>query len=303
MEIYHRLEHIRNRPAVVLAIGSFDGLHRGHIEIMETVRREAKQRGVKSMIITFAPTPREVLSGKKEIALMKPEEKIERIEASGIDLLCIRRFDKAFAEMGREKFIECLLTCLDLKALVAGPDHHVGKEHRGGIDYLRKTGKEHDFDLLVVGKARWNNEDISSQLIRKKLKEGRVEEANDMLGYTYRLSGTVVSGARRGRSLGFPTLNIEPDYPAVLIPAYGVYCAAVDLAGERYPAVCNIGVRPTFAENTFSLEVHVIGEELGSLYGKPIGISFERFLRGEKKFENDKALREQIRKDIKECKK
>ncbi|MDZ7821732.1 MAG: riboflavin biosynthesis protein RibF [Candidatus Marinimicrobia bacterium] len=234
---------------------------------------------------------------------MKPEAKIGRIESAGIDILCIRRFDKAFANTGRDAFMECLLTCLDLKALVAGPDHYVGRRHEGGIPYLRETGAKKGFDLRVVPKARLKNKEISSQRIRRALKAGRIEEANAMLGCAYRLSGHVVSGAGRGRSLGFPTLNIEPDSPSVLIPAHGVYCVDVEVEGQKHPAVCNIGLRPTFAEKELSLEVHVIGERLDSLYGRPLGIRFGRYLRDERKFDSKEALKEQIKKDINQCKK
>jgi len=303
MEIYHDLKHITARPPVVLAVGSFDGLHRGHRKILETVRREAQRRGVKSMIITFAPTPREVLSGVKEIALMKPEEKIEKIESAGIDILCIRKFDREFAGTDRDTFVDCLLTCMDLKALVAGPDHRVGSGSGGGIPWLKETGKKRGFDVLTVERSQWGDREISSQRIRRELREGRIGDANAMLGYPYRISGTVVSGARRGRSMGFPTLNIKPDYPAVLIPAYGVYCVSVDVAGKKYDAICNIGMRPTFSEKEAALEVHVTGRELGSLYGEAIGLSFRRYVREERKFENKEALREQIRQDIETCKK
>ena len=302
MEIYKSLDDIKDKPAVVLAVGSFDGLHQGHHAIIDAVRTEANRQGVKSMIITFAPTPREVLSGQKVIALMKPEEKIAKIQSLGIDIICVKHFDLAFAKMGRDDFIKRLLTYLDLKTLVAGPDHHIGRKHEGSISYLHEAGKVHGFDLIIVPKARYKGVDISSQLIRKTLKEGNIEDVNATLGYTYNILGSIVRGVKRGRSLGFPTLNIKQDLFPVMIPGYGVYCVTVLLEGKRLPAVCNIGVRPTFLEDHLSIEVHVINTHLESLYGKPIEIYFERFVREERKFESKDALIEQIRKDIEKCK-
>ncbi len=302
MEIYKLLDDIKDKPAVVLAVGSFDGLHQGHHAIIDAVRTEAKRRGVKSMIITFAPTPREVLSGQKVIALMKPEERIAEIRSRGIDIVCVKHFDTAFAKMGRDNFIKRLLTYLDLKALVAGPDHHIGRKHEGGISYLHEAGKIHGFDLIIVPKARYKDMDISSQLIRKTLKKGRIEDVNAMLEYTYSISGNIIPGVKRGRSLGFPTLNIEQDLSHVMIPGDGVYSVTILLEGKRLPAICNIGMRPTFFEDHLSIEVHVINTHLESLYGKPIKIYFERFVREERKFESQDALIEQIRKDIEKCK-
>jgi riboflavin kinase/FMN adenylyltransferase len=286
-----------------MAIGSFDGLHKGHRKILERVRSEADRRGVKSMIVTFAPTPREVLSGQKEIALMKPEEKADAIRDMGIDLLCMKRFDLEFAKMSPDRFLERLLTTLDLKALVAGPDHSIGKKNEGGIDYLRKAGETHGFDLIVVPKAQYRGEEISSQLIRRTLKSGRIDDVDAMLGYPYRISGTVVPGLQRGRTLGFPTLNIQPDMVTCMIPAYGVYCVTVTLDGKDMPAICNIGVRPTFTEDELSMEVHVLNADLEHQYGKPVEIRFKHFVREERKFESKDALIEQIKKDIEHCKK
>ena len=302
MEIYQRLEDIRDRPAVALAIGSFDGLHRGHRAIIATVREEAKERGVKSMIMTFSPTPREVLSGEHEVALMRTEEKIAHLRSLSIDILCIIAFDQEFAKTGRDTFIQGLLTYLDLKVLVAGPDHHIGNRHEGGIAYLKETGAMKGFDLVIVPKAEYACREISSQLIRKKLKEGRIEDVNAMLGYSYRLTGKVVRGEQRGRMLGFPTMNILPDQRSCVIPAMGVYCVKLLLDGQCLPAVCNIGMRPTFSADKLSLEVHVPDMKLSEEYGKTLAVQFERFIRNEKKFENAEALIAEIKEDIKKCK-
>ena len=302
MEIYSTLDQIGDRPAVVLAVGSFDGLHQGHRKILEKVRNEADRRGVKSMIITFAPTPREVFSGQKEIALMKPEEKTSAITAMGIDLVCMKHFDLEFAKIAPDEFLKRLLTYLDLKAIIAGPDHSIGNKETGGIEYLREAGKKHDFDLIVVPKAQYKGKEISSQLIRKTLKLGCIDDVDAMLGYHFRISGTVIPGMKRGRTLGFPTLNIKPDLVSCMIPAYGVYCVSVRLDGKDMPGICNIGVRPTFNEEGLSMEVHVFDKDLLHQYGKAIEIRFTHYIRGERKFENKEALIEQIKNDIEKCK-
>jgi len=302
MEIYSTLNQIGDRPAVVLAVGSFDGLHQGHRKILEKVREEANRRGVKSMIITFTPTPREVFSGQKEIALMKPEEKTDAITAMGIDLVCMKHFDLEFAKIGPDEFLKRLLTYLDLKAIVAGPDHSIGKKETGGIKYLREAGKKHDFDLIVVPKTQYKGEEISSQLVRKTLKTGQIDDVVAMLGYYFRISGTVVPGMKRGRILGYPTLNIKPDLVSCMIPAYGVYCVSVRLDGKDMPGICNIGVRPTFEEKGLTMEINVFGEDLDRQYGKAVEIRFKHYIRGERKFENKEALIGQIKKDIEKCK-
>ncbi|MFA6618252.1 MAG: bifunctional riboflavin kinase/FAD synthetase [Candidatus Neomarinimicrobiota bacterium] len=302
MEIFNKLEDIKTRPSVVLAIGSFDGLHRGHRKILGIVRTKAEELGVKSMIITFAPTPREVLSGQKEVALMKPEEKTDAIEASGIDMLVLKHFDLEFAKMDPETFLNRLLTYLDLKVLVAGPDHSIGKKDEAGIKFLKKSAEAHDFELIVVDKTQYKGFDISSQLIRKTLKDGKIDDVSTMLGYNYRISGTVIPGQQRGRTMGFPTLNIDPDMRSCIIPGFGVYCVSVKLGKDRYNGICNIGIRPTFAEDELTMEVHVLEKDLEHQYNKHVEIRFKHFVREERKFDTMDALIEQINRDIKKCK-
>lgn len=302
MELYRTLDEIAGRPPVVLAIGSFDGLHQGHRKILETVRKEAQQRGAKSMIITFSPTPREVFSGQKKIALMKPKEKTDAIKALGIDIVCLRHFDLEFAKISPDEFLKRLLTYLDLKAIIAGPDHSIGKKEEGGVDYLKKAGEANNFDVIIVPKTQYQGEEISSQLIRRTLKTGKIESVNAMLAYPYRISGTVVPGLQRGRTLGFPTLNIEPDLAACVIPAYGVYCVSVHLDAKDYMGICNIGERPTFTEGGLSMEVHVFDVDLDHQYGKHVEIRFLRYIRKERKFESKDALIKQIKNDIEKCK-
>jgi riboflavin kinase/FMN adenylyltransferase len=302
MEIYQRIDAIKDRPAVVLAIGAFDGVHRGHRAIIARVCEEARRRGVKSMLMTFSPTPREILGSEKEIALMKADEKIAMIRDLNVDMLCIRAFNRHFSGMSREAFMARLLKYLDLKALVAGPDHHIGKRHEGGIAFLQNYALEHAFDLLIVPKSSDAGGEISSQRIPQALKQGRIEDVNAMLGYSYRISGTVIPGKKRGRKLGYPTLNVKPHLERCLIPACGVYCVRLTLDGREYPAVCNIGTRPTFAENGISLEVHAIGVQLEQQYGKTLEIHFEHYVREERKFDKEADLISRIGKDIETCK-
>lgn len=302
MDIFKKLEDIKKRPSVVLAIGSFDGLHKGHRKILEVVRRKAKELGAKSMIITFAPTPREVLCGLKEVALMKPEEKTDAIKASGIDIVVLKRFDLEFAKMKPEIFLNRLLTYLDLKVLVAGHDHSIGKKDEAGINFLEKAANEHDFELIVVPKTQYKSFDISSQLIRKTLKNGKIDDVSKMLGYDYRISGTVIPGQQRGRTMGFPTLNIDPDMQSCIIPAFGVYCVSVKLGKDTLNGICNIGIRPTFAEDRLTMEVHVLDQALDHQYDEHVEIRFKYFVRKERKFDTKEALIEQINRDIKECK-
>lgn len=302
MDIIKNLEDIITKPSVVLAIGSFDGLHAGHRKILEIVRSKAQEIGAKSMIMTFAPTPREVFSGLKEVALMKPQEKTDAIKALGIDIVALKHFDLEFAKMTPEFFLNRLLTYLDLKVLVAGPDHSIGKKNKGGIDYLKKAAKEHDFELVVVPKTQYNGVEISSQLIRKTLKSGNIDDVSKMLGYDYRISGKVIPGLQRGRTMGFPTLNIEPDMKSCLIPAFGVYCVSVKLGNETLDGICNIGIRPTFVEDNITMEVHVLNKNLDRQYEKHVEIRFKHFVRKERKFDTKEALIEQINNDIKECK-
>ena len=302
MDIIKKLEDLKGRPAVTLAIGSFDGLHLGHRKILEIVRKEAEVLNVKSMIMTFAPTPREVFSGQKEVALMKPEEKTDAIKAMGIDIVSLKRFDLKFASMQPDDFLKRLLTFLDLKVLVAGPDHSIGKKEEGGLEYLKQAAETYNFKLIIVPKTQYKNKDISSQLIRQTLKTGRIDDVIAMMGSEYRISGTVVPGQQRGRTMGYPTLNIEPDLSNCLIPAFGVYCVRVRLDTKDLEGICNIGIRPTFTESDLSMEVHVLNTDLNHQYGKHVEIYFKHFVREEKKFSSKEALIEQIENDINECK-
>lgn len=301
MEIYHSILDIDDRPSVVLAVGAFDGVHKGHRKIIDTVQALASERGAKTMLMTFDPIPKQYF-GDESVSLTTRDEKMDLFRSCGIDLVAVCPFDRKFAQKSREQYMDELLKYLHIKAIVAGPDHHFGYKNRGDLLYLTYTGQVHGYDVRIVDKTEHEHQHISSGSIRKELIRGHIQTANAMLGYPYRLDGSVVKGYQRGRKMGIPTLNIKADDIKIL-PGNGVYCVRVSTVSDTYRAICNIGIRPTFDEGFTSVEVHVFDENLLPMYGQDVSLEFLKFIRHEKKFENQEKLIKQIELDINECKK
>lgn len=289
-------------PSAV-TVGSYDGLHVGHRKIIGAMIERAREQGMRSVVVTFEPHPRLVLdkSTKCPVRLLTTiDEKIRQLETLGIDLLLVVRFDRAFADRSSESFIrEVLVGLIGAKQVVVGYDHGFGHDRSGSGATLRTLGAECGFGVDVVSEVIVGEEAVSSTRIRTLLLEGRVREANVCLGAPYTLSGTVVEGRKLGRRIGFPTVNLNLDEPCKLLPSLGVYIATTTIDGTPWPAMMNIGIRPTVSDDqAVTVEAHILGWS-GDLYGKEMSFSLLEFVRAERRFSSIAELQAQLAADKK----
>ncbi len=281
-------------------IGIFDGVHIGHRRIISSLRKDAREKGISSCVITFHPHPQKVLRGI-DIPLIVPlKERFRLLEKEGVDVTVCYSFTKEFASVQAADFVrDMLVGRLGIRTIFVGPDFFFGRNREGNINLLEAMGKTYNFEIRRVEPALLDGEIISSTTIRKLIEEGMVRKAARFLGYSFSIEGTVKEGERRGRKLGFPTANIDTDWE--MLPKRGVYVTWAHLGGERFESITNVGVRPTFGDNRLLVETHIIDFK-DDVYGKPIRIEFVDKLRDERRFESIDALVEQISRDVKRTK-
>ncbi len=278
-----------------VALGTFDGLHLGHLAIIDA----AKKYEGNSIVFTFDSLPVDLfLKGHVPIRLFTLEEKIEAFKNTGIDYICIVHFDKKFADMDEEDFTKLINKVFCPKNVIAGFNYTYGKDAKGNVQTLKKEGKELGFLADIISPVIFEGLPISSSRIRECIANGDIQTANTLLGYKYKVSGKVQKGKGIGKKIGFPTANIKVSKQKILPPG-GVYSVEVIAKENIYKGVCNIGVNPTVSkDNRQTVEVHVI-EMADDLYDKEIDVLFVRRLRDEKKFSNLDDLKNQISLDIK----
>lgn len=289
----------------VVTIGNFDGVHKGHQKLLETVKKKADAIDGTAIAITFEPHSLRVL--KKDTIIHHItlfEQKKELLSDTSLDVLICIPFTKEFASISATEFVEDILVKkIGMKAIIVGNDYTFGKAREGNIDFLKKRGDKTGFEVIVED---WKHIDgqserISSTTIRKLINEGKVEEAEKMLGRYYQVRGTVSTGRDRGgKLLGFPTANIN--LLDELRPKNGVYAVTVIIGDEKYNGVANIGFSPTFGDQEFTVEVHILDFN-SNIYDEKIKVNFISRLRDEKKFSGVQELSDQIRTDISNAKK
>ncbi|MBP3891761.1 MAG: bifunctional riboflavin kinase/FAD synthetase [Solobacterium sp.] len=289
------LQHLRKIPMPTTAcIGYFDGMHRGHQQLIEKTIALAKEHHCESSLITFDPDPEVTifhLEDKKHITPLN--QKINLAVRFGIKNVFIISFTKEMSELSPEDFIHKVLGCLDLKALVCGFDFHYGYKGAGNAETLQK---ETAFETYVINEIQEDGEKISSTRILNQLEEGKVDEVERLLGYPFEVDGYVRPGNHVGHQLGFPTANIYI-HPSYQLPKPGVYAGYAYTQGKRYLAMINIGHNPTCNyQEDLSFEVHLLGFT-GDLYGKRVRVLFKNYLREERKFKNIDNLRMQLEQD------
>ncbi|MFO7248013.1 MAG: bifunctional riboflavin kinase/FAD synthetase [Bacillota bacterium] len=284
------------RPHVA-AIGYFDGVHLGHQAVVRQAIKRARELGVPASVITFHPHPREVLGRTGYTRYITPlSDKLALLANLGVEEAYVIRFDRAFAAVDPEGFVARYLVPLAVRGVAVGFDFSFGHRGRGTPETLVRLAAGR-FPVDVVAPVTVAGEKVSSTAIRAQLLEGRVDEAAQLLGRPYSITGRVVAGNRIGRTLGFPTANVETAEPYV-IPAHGVYAAEVAWRGTVYEAVVNIGVRPTVTDRAEpTIEAHLL-DFAGDLYGETIAVRFLHYLRPERRFSDLDALRAQIARDI-----
>jgi riboflavin kinase/FMN adenylyltransferase len=285
----------------VLTVGNFDGLHVGHQEILRIVTERARARDGEAAVYTFEPHPRKVLRPAQAPKLLTTlEQKLELMEAAGVDVAIVEPFDAEFARRSAEGFVrEVIHARIGPREVYVGYDFRFGHDREGSMRTLTELGPHLGFAVTIVPEVTVGGRDVNSTRIRELLGEGRVEAARELLGRPYRVRGRVVEGDRRGRTLGFPTVNLAPENE--VLPAQGVYAGRLRVlgggSGEELPAVVNVGRRPTFKEAGEVLaEAHVI-DWSGDLYGQRVELAFLHHLRDERRFPDVEALRRQIEAD------
>lgn len=298
MKVYHGLEEFKKLDYAVTTSGTFDGVHFGHQRILQRINEIAKNNGGESVLLTYWPHPRLLLYPDQELFLLSSiEEKIDLLSHKQLDHLIILHFTKSFSHYSSEKFIkDILVDRIGTRKLVIGYDHKFGKNREGSFEELQKDGPLYGFEVEEISKQMIENNAVSSTKIRKALMAGDISTANDYLGRPYSMHGVVIEGDKIGRTIGFPTANINVEFKHKLIPAEGIYAVHVVIGESQHIGMLNIGYRPTFYGTQKRAEVHII-DFSGDIYGKSIKIDFHSRIRSEIKFENVAALQTQLHQD------
>ena len=302
MQIHYDLNNFGALNPVV-TIGTFDGVHLGHREVISELRRHSMLSGGESVVFTFEPHPRIVIAPQEDSLrlLSTKSEKIRLMEKIGIDHLVIYPFTKEFSKLTYDEFVsEILVKEMNISSLVVGYDHRFGKGRQGDFNSLEMLSKTLNFNVEQLSQLVVDNKVVSSTKIRQALEEGNISKANHFLGYQYTLSGKVIEGNQLGRKIGFPTANIDTYDRHKLVPADGVYAVLVESGGQILKGMLNIGIRPTVNYNADhkSIEVHIFNFD-EDIYNSDITILFVEKIRNEQKFEGIELLKEQLINDQK----
>jgi riboflavin kinase/FMN adenylyltransferase len=302
LKVTYGLNNFKTISCAVATTGTFDGVHLGHRKILNQLVAKAKKVGGESVLLTFSPHPRIVLQPDVELELLSSEnEKISLLEKTGIDHLIIHPFTREFSRTQSLDFVrEFLVNKIGVKHLVIGYDHHFGRNREGSFDHLKEFGPIYGFEVEEIAAFDIDQVNVSSTKIRNALAEGNVELANMYLGTPYSICGKVIKGNQIGRTIGFPTANIECDFMQKLLPADGVYAGKLHVNGHTYNAMANLGSRPTIGSKQRKLEVHCIGTDI-HLYESEVRFELYKFLRGIEEFANLEALKKQLEVDKKEA--
>lgn len=299
MEIITSLDaELKNKyPATVIALGTFDGLHLGHTDVINTARDYAERNRLKLTVFTFSNHPLALIRPDLvPVRIISAEEKIKLLESFGVDYLINIPFTEDFAALSPDEFLD-RLACFNYRCLVVGENFTYGFLGSGKTETLERSGRKNGFDVIVRPLVKMNGNVVSSTGIRNLIQAGHIEYANRMLGRAYAITGTIVHGEQRGRKLGFPTANIELLHGEMAVPAPGVYAVTASIEGSIYEGMGNIGNNPTFNDVEHArLEVNLFNCS-GDLYGKTMSVQFHKYIRAEKKFSGVEELCRQIEED------
>jgi len=299
LKIYQDIKDFPKASTAIVTVGTFDGLHLGHQKIIHRMTALAKENNGETVLVTFDPHPRLVVNtNTHEIKFINTQNrKFALLNDLGIDHLIIIPFTKEFAKTSSEDFIkEYLIDRIGTKKLIVGYDHHFGRDREGNYEKLHQLGTKYGFDVEEISAQYIDDIAVSSTKIRKALMDGDIKLANKMLGYTYSITGVVVEGNKIGRTIGFPTANIEIEDKFKLIAAGGVYACKVGIDGKEFVGMGNIGTRPTVGINGLVTEVHIFDYDK-DIYGQEITICFIDRIRDEKKFDGLDELKSQLQQD------
>ena len=300
MQIHYDLNNFRALNPVV-TIGTFDGVHLGHREVISELKRHCMLSGGESVVFTFEPHPRIVIAPQEDSLrlLTTKSEKIRLMEKIGIDHLVIYPFTKAFSKLSYGEFVsEILVKGMNISSLVVGYDHRFGKGRQGDFNSLEMLSRSLNFKVEQLSQLEVENKVVSSTKIRQALEEGDISKANHFLGYRYALSGKVIEGNQLGRKIGFPTANIDTYDRHKLVPADGVYAVKIEIGSRTFKGMLNIGMRPTVNYNADhkSIEVHIFNFD-EDIYNLDLTLLFVEKIRNEQKFDGIDQLQDQLYKD------
>lgn len=298
LRIFNSINDFTTAKKTIVTLGTFDGVHIGHKAILDTICKAAQQENLESVILTFFPHPRLIVSNNYDIKLLNTmDEKSVLLEKIGIQNFIIHPFDKTFSELSPREFVtQVLIEKLNIHKIIIGHDHKFGKDRAADFKDLINFGKEFGFEVEEISAQQINEVSVSSTKIRNSLLEGNISLANEYLGYPYLFSGNVIKGNQLGRTIGFPTANIEIPEDYKLIPKNGVYIVTANVNNQVVFGMMNVGVKPTLGENKLSIEVHLLNFEK-DIYNQKIQVHILERLRDEQKFESFDALKAQIELD------
>jgi riboflavin kinase/FMN adenylyltransferase len=308
MRIIRHLNVLKGHSLVV-ALGTFDGVHRGHQKVIGLAKDYARRNKCELAVIAFDPHPQQVVAPERGLRILtQVSEKASRMEDLGVDYLILLKFDRNLRSLSYKQFVEkYLVHLLKAKAVFVGYDHAFGKGRQGNVNELKKLGKKYGFAVTVVSPVLSRFRPIKSSLIREEISGGNFNWAVDLLGHPYIVSGLIRKGFGQGRKLGFPTVNLKVTKDK-LVPAHGIYAGWAVVNDKRYPAAIYIGSRPTFPEKTVAIEAHFIDSKLSpeqiraTAHGNKVNLELVRWIRGDKQFADVEALKKAIRTDIDYCK-
>ena len=300
MEVIEDIGQYNWEGGACVTVGTFDGLHIGHRKIIKELVQNARSCGLRSVVITFDPHPRQVLAkGSVVRFVLTRKEKVDMMSTLDVDVLIIHPFSKEFAALTAKDFlVDMLCARLNMKCLVKGFNNHFGCDRLSDLDALETLGSEHGFEVVEVEEECHDGVTCSSTVVRRMIAEGRMGAASAVLGYDYFVEGTVVHGRMIGRTIGFPTANVYIGDDSKILPRPGAYVATVEFDGSKWPAILNIGSNPTVNDecDRVFLEAHLIGFE-GDLYGRRIRVNVLRHIRNEVKFGSLSELKQQLQQD------
>ena len=289
--------YTNTRPSAV-TIGTFDGVHLGHRTILERLVKTATDENLDSILLTFFPHPRMVLQKDVQLKLINTiDERKELIKKTGLDQLVIHPFTKEFSRLTALQFVrDILVNCLNVKKIIIGYDHRFGRNRNATIEDLKEFGITYDFEVIEITAQELDEVAISSSKIRRALENGHIKTANSYLGYLFMLNGTIVKGKGIGKTLDFPTANLQVEENYKIIPKNGVYVVQSNISGERVFGITNIGTNPTFGGSVKTIETYFLDfNEI--LYDKFLKLEFLKRIRDEINFETSDNLKEAIKKD------
>ncbi|OXB00575.1 bifunctional riboflavin kinase/FAD synthetase [Flavobacterium pectinovorum] len=300
MKLFHSINDFQSTKKTILTLGTFDGVHIGHKKILERITQNTENGKYESLVLTFFPHPRMVLQEKSEIKLLNTiAEKSKLLEETGIENLVIHPFNESFSRLTAEEFVHSILVDqFHIQKIIIGHDHRFGRNRTANIDDLIAFGAEYGFEVEQISAQEIQDVSVSSTKIRKALDEGNITLANDYLGYAYFLSGEVVKGKQLGRTIGFPTANIQIEEDYKKIPKNGVYIVKTFIDNTAIFGMMNIGFNPTVNGQKQTIEVNLFDFD-ADIYGQKLEISLLEYIREEQKFGSVDLLKEQLNQDKK----